>query len=422
MKCIHCGKTVSDEARFCKFCGTRLRRTCAACGAALDEDARFCASCGAEALAELDFTKTLADLTAADAASIAGRQNNSGFYFSRRVSRVNRSAADNAFDICGNTLALVEDQTLNLLTQGQTVSLRKTDISLDSSIKAVAVADGGIYAAGFDWSKSSDPIVMLWKYDAALNLRTADEVLLLGAGSDRRTIKLRLTDRHLFIFSWDSHDEGKREIVKYDIASGRLVQKELGGKRADIWYVDGEKVYFRGERGNGEQFFGVLDTAPEVWTIRRIWTIGNGADEVPDGPVYCNFLRGLAWTYATAEEQAALGCGGTSLVARSLAPGHALVKGCPVWQSPEAGAANLFFDYFDGTRSFKASNVLAMDAYGPDMEKFRWKNTLHGDTENIIVWGDKLLADFTSHGYRIYPITLSGPMDVYQDGTALREM
>ena len=48
MKCIHCGKSVSDEARFCKFCGTRLRRTCAACGAALDEDARFCASCGAE--------------------------------------------------------------------------------------------------------------------------------------------------------------------------------------------------------------------------------------------------------------------------------------------------------------------------------------------------------------------------------------
>ena len=70
----------------------------------------------------------------------------------------------------------------------------------------------------------------------------------------------------------------------------------------------------------------------------------------------------------------------------------------------------------------KASNVLAMDAYGPDTEKYRWKNTLHGDTENIIVWGDKLIADFTSHGYRIYPITLDGPMDVYKDGTAVREL
>ena len=422
MKCIHCGKTVADEARFCKYCGTRLRRTCAECGAALDEDARFCSACGAEALAELDFSKALTDLAAADAAPVAGRQNNTGFYFSRRISRINRSAADNAFDICGNKLALMEDQTLNVLTQGQTVSLRKTDISLDCGVKAVAVTDDGILAAGFDWSKGSEPVIMLWKFDAALNMRTAEEVLLLDANTDRRTIKLRLTERHLFIFSWDNRDASKREIVKYDVATGRLLQKELGGKAVDLWYVDGEKVYFRGERENGETFFGVLDTAPEVWSIRRVWTIGNGPNEVPDGPVYCDFLRGIAWTYATAEEQAALGCGGTSLVARTLAPGHALASGCPVWQSPEAGAANLFFDYFDGTRSFKASNVLAMDAYGPDMEKFRWKNTLHGDTENIVVWGDKLLADFTSHGYRIYPITPSGPSDVYEDGQALREM
>lgn len=422
MKCIHCGKPVSDEARFCKFCGTRLRRTCAECGATLDDDARYCAACGAEALAELDFSKTLLDMKAEDAASLAGRQNNTGFYFSRRISRMNRGAADNAFDICGNMLAFMEDQTLNVLTQGHTVTRRRAEVSLDSAVKALALAGEELYTAGFDWSKGSEPVIMLWKYDAALNLRTADEVLLLPPGVDRKTIKLRLTDRYLFIFVWDNRDEGKREIVKYNIATGRLEQKQMGGKRLDLWYVDGEKIYFRGEQDDGKNFFGVLDTAPQVWTIRRIWTIGTGPDEVPDGPVYCNFLRNFAWTYATAEEQAALGITGTSLVARALAPGHTLVKGCPVWQSPEAGAANLFFDYFDGTRSFKASNVLAMDTYGPDMEKYRWKNTLHGDTENIIVWGDKLLADFTSHGYRIYPITLDGPSDVYEDGVAVRDM
>lgn len=422
MKCIHCGKPVSDEARFCKFCGTRLRRTCAECGATLDDDARYCAACGAEALAELDFTKVLPDLKAEDAASLAGRQNNSGFYFSRRISRQNRGAAENAFDICGNKLAFMEEETLNLLIQGKTVSRLRTDVSLDCGIKAVAVAGDEVYAAGFDWTKGGEPAIMLWKYDASLNLRSATEVLLMGTSAERRTVKMRLTDRHLFIFMWDNHDEGKRDIIKYDIATGKLEQKQLGGKRVDLWYLDGEKIYFRGERGADEVFFGVLDTAPEAWTIRRIWTIGNGPDEVPDGPVYCNFLRGLAWTYATAEEQAALDCDGTSLVARALAPGHALVKGCSVWQSKDAGAANLFFDYFDGLNSFKANNVLAMDAYDREAVKHRWKNTLHGDTENIIIWGDKLLADFTSHGYRIYPVSLDGPADIYKNGTAVREL
>lgn len=421
MKCIHCGKPVSDEARFCKYCGTRLRRTCVSCGATLDDDARFCAACGAEALAELDFSTSLLDMTASDAASLAGRQNNAGFYFSRRISRQNRSASDNAFDICGNQLVYMEEQTLNWLVQGQKVTRRSAAVSLDSGVKAVAAVENGIYAAGFDWSAGGEPIIMLWKYDAALNLRSAEEVLLMSTAAERRTVKMRLTDRHLFIFIWDNHDEGKREIIKYDIASRRLEQKQLGGKRVDLWYVDGEKIYFRGER-RSEVFFGVLDTAPETWTVRRVWTIGNGHDEVPDGPVYCNFLRGLAWTYATAEEQAALNCDGTALVARALAPGHALVTGCPVWKSRDAGAANLFFDYFDGLNSLKADNVLAMDAYDREAVKHRWRNTLHGDTENIIVWGDKLLADFTSHGYRIYPLTLDGPADVYKDGTAVRDL
>ena len=422
MKCIHCGKTVADEARYCKFCGTRLRRTCTACGAALDADARFCSACGAEALAELDLARPLTDLAAADAASLAGRQNNWGFYFSRRISRSNRAAAENAFDICGNKIAVMEAQTLHVLTQGQTVSRRSAELSLDVGIRAVAFSGDNLLAAGFDWGKGGSPVIMLWTYDAAMNLIDTAEVLLLDDDTERRTIKLRLTDRHLFIFIWDSHDAGKREVFKYDVAAGTLLQKQIGGKRVDLWYVDGEKLYFRGERSDGACFFGVLDTAGRDWSIRRIWTIGTGADEVPDGPVYCNFLRGIAWTYATAAEQEALGCGKTSLVARMLAPGHALAKGCPVWDSPESGAANLFFDYFDGTRSFKASNVLAMDAYGPDAGKYRWKNTLHGDTENILVWGDKLLADFTSHGYRIYPITMEGPKDVYTDGISVRDL
>ena len=421
MKCIHCGKTVGDEARFCKYCGTKLRRVCAACGAALDEDARFCAVCGAEALAELDLSKALAGIAGADVASVAGRQNNIGFYFSRRISRLNRGAADNAFDICGNKLAFMEDQTLNVLTQGQTVTRRSVEVSLDSDVKAVAVAGDDILAAGFDWGKGGEPVIVLWRYDASLNLRTADEILLLDSAAERRTIKLRLTERHLFIFTWDSRDASRRDIFKYDVATGRLVQKQLGGERVDLWYVDGEKIYFRGERSDGTCFFGVLDTAGEEWTVRSIWTIGDGADAVPDGPVYCNFLRGLAWTYATKAEQEALGCGKTSLVARALAPGHALVKGCPVWESPESGAANFFFDYFDGAHSFKANNILAMEAFTPDGARARWKNTLHGDTENILVWGDKLIADFTSHGYRIYPITTEGPADIY-DGLLVKEI
>ena len=118
MKCIHCGKTVADEARFCKYCGTRLRRTCVECGAALDDDARYCAACGAEALSELDFTKTLLDLSAADRIAPSERLNTSGFYFSRRLSRQSRNATENCFDICGDTLAFVEEQTLYRLKPG----------------------------------------------------------------------------------------------------------------------------------------------------------------------------------------------------------------------------------------------------------------------------------------------------------------
>ena len=249
MKCIHCGKSVADDARFCKYCGTRLRRTCATCGAVLDEDARFCAACGAEALAELDFTKTLANLSAADRIAPAGyRHSNVGFYFSRRLSRQNRSTADNCFALSGNKLVFVEDQRLNVLTRDQGIRRRYTDISRDTELKAVSLNAEGILAAGFDWGAGAEPTIMLWQYDEALNIRTAAEVLLLSAKAERRACKMRLTDRHLFIFLWESHEPGKREIVKYDLQTGKLEQNQIAGKRIDLWYVDGERVYFRGDR------------------------------------------------------------------------------------------------------------------------------------------------------------------------------
>lgn len=420
MKCIHCGKTVSDESRFCKYCGTRLRRTCAECGATLDEDARFCAACGAEAQASLDFTKTLLDLTEADPKAVPTQGNTSGFYFSRRISRKMRGAAENCFAIRGDTLAFVEEETLNRLTRGQELVRRKTDISRDYAVMALALQDDGILAAGFDWGSGGKPAIMLWKYDNALNMRTAEEVLLTDGGTERMTCRMRLTERHLFIFLWDSHDEGRREILKYDLATKKLDRKRIAGKRVDLWYVDGERIYFRGEREDG-CFFGVLDTAAEPWSLRRLWSIGNGPDEIPDAPVYCDFARQIAWTAATANERRSLGLAENACVARALAPGHQILAEQPAWQSPEDGPANLFLDYFDGEHSYKAYNSLSVDACERSGSRHRWKNTLHGDTENVILWGENLLADFTSHGYRIYPATLDGPADVF-DGAAIRDL
>ena len=423
MKCIHCGKNVDDEARFCKYCGTRLRRTCAKCGAGLDEDARFCAACGAEALAELDLTNPLADLSAADKIAATGQPNPLGFYFSRRISRGTRGGVDNCFAICGGALAFMEEQTLNRLTPSADGFVRRTsDVSHDNTVMALALhPDGSICAAGLDWAGGNAPTVTLWQYDVALNLRAITEVLRLRDGAERQTVRLRLTDRHLFIFLWDAHDVGKREIIKYCLdGNGKLEQKQLGGKRIDLWYVDGEQIYFRGERG-AETFFGVLDTSAETWTIRRLWTIGNGPDEVPDAPVYCDFARGIAWTAATANERREHGLAENACVARTLGQGYALAGNQPTWLLPESGAVNLLFDYFDGERAYKATTALTIEGFDQAAGAHRWKNTLHGDTENVILWGEQLLADFTSHGYRIYPATLDGPADVYQDGIPVRE-
>ena len=423
MKCIHCGKTVADGARFCKYCGTQLRRICSVCGAGLDEDARFCAECGAEALAELDLSAKLPALAGNDGIVPTGKPNPYGFYFSRRLSRVYRGTVDNCFSICGDAIAFMEEHTLNRLTPTTEGIVRRTsDVSHDNAVMAVALApDGSICTAGLDWAAGSAPAVTVWRYDVALNLRGISEVLRLNGNRARQTIKLRLTDSSLFIFLWDEHDAGKREIVKYSLdGGGKLEQKQLEGERIDLWYADGERVYFRGQNG-ADAFFGVLDTAAEPWAVRRLWTFGNGPDEIPDAPVYCDFEKGIAWTAATADERREFGLAEKACVARTLGPGHALAEGYASWLYQETGEASFFFDYFDGERAYKsitAITIAGLDYTAPH----RWRNTLHGDTENVIVWGEYLLADLTGHGYRIYPATLDGPADVVRDGLFVKEM
>lgn len=420
MKCIHCGKTVADDARFCKYCGTRLRRICAVCGAGLDEDARFCADCGAEALAELDLTKPLAGPSANESRAASGRQNPYGFYFSRRISRVYRGTVDNCFDLCGDALAFMEGQTLNRMTPSTDgIQHRTSDVSHDNDVMALSLhPDGSITAAGLDWT-GGGATVTIWEYDVALNLRGIVEVLRLRA-PERQTVKLRLTEKHLFIFLWEEHDAGKHEIIKYTLdGGGRLEQEHLGGN-ADLWYVDGERVYFRGEGGDG-RFFGVLDTAAAPWTVQSLWTIGDGPDEIPDAPVYCDFAKGIAWTAATANERREFSLAENACVARALDAGHALLPGNASWLVPEPGAVNLCFDYFDGERSYKAMTALTIASFDRSGAGTYWRNTLHVDTENVILWGEQLLADFTGHGYRIYGATAEGPEDVYRDGIPVRD-
>lgn len=46
-KCLHCGATVLDEARFCDSCGEAiLTEKCSFCARELEQNARFCDSCG----------------------------------------------------------------------------------------------------------------------------------------------------------------------------------------------------------------------------------------------------------------------------------------------------------------------------------------------------------------------------------------
>ncbi len=52
MKCNNCGETISDGAKFCKFCGAKIEAAptveCPSCGKALEPDSGFCAYCGAK--------------------------------------------------------------------------------------------------------------------------------------------------------------------------------------------------------------------------------------------------------------------------------------------------------------------------------------------------------------------------------------
>lgn len=56
-KCNNCGAVVSDTAKFCPECGTKIERElkCANCGALLAENAKFCMECGFK----VDFSEDL---------------------------------------------------------------------------------------------------------------------------------------------------------------------------------------------------------------------------------------------------------------------------------------------------------------------------------------------------------------------------
>lgn len=434
MKCTQCGKIIPNDSRFCKYCGVQLSRTCAACGAAVDEDAHFCSACGAEIIAahdfDLDISKNVPDIAPGDAALTAsGVRNVAGFYFSHRVSRKNRHAPAHFFDVSDRTLAYVEGNQLYRLDLEDELQRHRSEVSLDTNIEAVAIRGDDILTAGFDWGDGGDWKVMLWTYDDALNIRTQTEVTSVVVDEEQQSWRMRLTDKCLFIFSWDNYDKGRRTVIKYNLETKKLEKKTISGRKTYIWYVDGEKIYFRGERmaqaidENGkpvvENYFGVIDTAPDKWTAHCIRTFGDGPDEIPDGAVYCDFEKGIVWTRATLNERNANGYDQDAYVARDLKPGCPIRQDLPVWKLPSKDHRVLFFDYFDGAYAIKARNAFAIDTFDQAGVMHHWKYSIYGDTENVIVWGDKILADMTSLGYRVYPFALDGPEDIYKDGTAL---
>ena len=46
--CSNCGSSLSNDAKFCSGCGTKIERElkCSNCGALLAENAKFCMECG----------------------------------------------------------------------------------------------------------------------------------------------------------------------------------------------------------------------------------------------------------------------------------------------------------------------------------------------------------------------------------------
>ena len=438
MKCIQCGRTIPNDSRFCKYCGVRLSRTCAACGAALDDDAVFCSACGAEVpdgrTVELDISKNVPELSASDMAGVAPNGSNvSGFYFSHRISKKNKASAQQYFDVNDKTLVYLEGSVLSRFDKEGELVKHVNQTSLDTSIEALSILpDGNILAAGFDWGSGDSWKIMLWKFDDAMNVFERTEVFAVDADIEQQSWRMRLTDTCLFVFSWDNYDKGRRTILKYDFESRKVTQKTISGKRTYLWFANGEKIYFRGEgtvsgvdeRGEPivSDFFGVIDTAPEEWTVRRIWTFGEGPDEVPNGSVYIDFGKNIVWSHATRNERNANGYDADIYVARELAPGYKILSEYPVWKLPNTTPQTLFFDYFDGKYAFKAKNVLVLDNFDREGTEHHWKYTVHGDTENTIVWGDDVLVDLTSLGYRVYPITADGPEDISADGFPLRNM
>lgn len=70
MKCVKCGKEISPDAKFCRFCGAKAeavpapkKRFCTECGTELVENAKFCKKCGARVSTAVRSTAPAAGVT-----------------------------------------------------------------------------------------------------------------------------------------------------------------------------------------------------------------------------------------------------------------------------------------------------------------------------------------------------------------------
>ena len=76
MKCRNCGKEISDNSNFCRFCGTMIEKAyCRRCGAVLEQDSAFCSECGAPT------AKTGSDENVIPAGGFRWEEDSSGMIF-----------------------------------------------------------------------------------------------------------------------------------------------------------------------------------------------------------------------------------------------------------------------------------------------------------------------------------------------------
>lgn len=81
--CIHCGKELLANAKFCKFCGTSqnipisdtpqqtpVKPVCSKCGTSLTSNAKFCKHCGAQNIQNLEPNDSLKTMPPETSASV----------------------------------------------------------------------------------------------------------------------------------------------------------------------------------------------------------------------------------------------------------------------------------------------------------------------------------------------------------------